>query len=49
MNDAEQKEHEFEAGRIFGPNGELLSVVKGKTLYREVKEPAPELPTGRYV
>lgn len=40
-----QKTHEYEAGRILGPDGKLLSIVQGKTEYREVVE-KPEPPAG---
>ncbi len=44
-----EKTHEFEAGRIFGPDGKLLSIVKASTKYREVQDSTPEPMPGRYV
>jgi hypothetical protein len=46
---SEMKTHEFEAGRIFDSQGRLLSIVKGKTVYREVTDSKePEVRPGTY-
>lgn len=47
---AEEKTHDFEAGRILGPDGKLISIVKGRTVYREVTPTSePEPRGGTYV